>query len=526
MIGLTDGELVERFTTRGPDAASLAFEALVNRHGPMVVRVARSLLRNPHDVDDAFQATFLVLARKAKSLGERELLAPWLYGVAHRVALKARTETAKRSQRQQTLDDDPPVEPSESPWLDLRPILLEEVARLPEKYRKPVVLCHFQDLTHAEAAQELGWPVGTVSVRLARARKLLRERVERRGLTHTASVWAAGLGLEGVSSLIPSTLLRSTVSAAVSPTTGAALAAGALGLAERTLAMSLMSRLKWAVVPLSLACGAAGGVIGYRQLATPTLPPIAEARRKAKETPPSPTKVEPPLYVRDGQVVFEPPPGYFDLPAPPQKNDGTDPPVIKVGQWVRVEVLEALPGRPIAWNRIVRPDGTISLDYYGELRVAGLNRYQAKCKLIEHLRKYIRDEPLGLITLDDNYNVSNVYSALDSNRVFVDDCVVDPPSSKANQSALDRDHLGKMEGRIEILANQIKYIQDVEKSNQDGRPKDGAEAKPQSWIMEELEKMEEELRKMIKELKDLQAEIKSKETPNAPETPAAKPAGD
>src|SRR6202042_2516383 len=104
----------------------------------------RGVLRDPHDVEDAFQATFLVLVRKANAIGERELLAPWLYGVARRVALKARGVAARRSKREGGIMDDPPADVSEGPWLDLRPMLHEELDRLPEKYRKPVVLCHLQ----------------------------------------------------------------------------------------------------------------------------------------------------------------------------------------------------------------------------------------------------------------------------------------------------------------------------------------------------------------------------------------------
>jgi RNA polymerase sigma factor (sigma-70 family) len=441
--GLTDGQLIERFTTRKAEAAEIAFETLVNRHGPMVLRVIRGLLRDPRDVEDAFQATFLVLVKKAHAIGERDLLGPWLYGVARRVALKARKVAAKRNQREGGLIDDPPGEPTESPWLDLRPILHEELSRLPDKYKKPVILCHLQGLTHAEAAQELAWPVGTVSVRLTRARKLLKDRLTRRGLSTTANLWPIGLLAEGASAIVPQTWIQTTTKAAIALAIGKKLAAGtisagAITLTKRTLTMMLVNRLKWLAIPLSLAIGAAGGMVVNQQIQIRSADPKAktdlakaEAAKPLNNEDPPPANPAPPLQespfgtpgepmqTPDAMPDFQPPPGYFDLPAP-NKNDGTDPPIIKPGQVLQIEVLEALPGRPISGDRVVRPDGTISLGFYGDLRVAGLNRDQAKVKLIEHLREYITDEVLGLVTLDFN-NKSLPIPPIKSNRVMVDD---------------------------------------------------------------------------------------------------------
>lgn len=410
-VGLTDHQLIERFTTRRAEAAEAAFEALVNRHGPMVLRVVKGILRDPHDVEDAFQATFLVLVRKAHSIGERDLLGPWLHGVARRVALKARGVAWRRSRREGGVIDDPADGATEGPWLDLRPLLHEELDRLPDKYRKPVILCHLQGLTHAEAAQELAWPVGTVSVRLSRARKLLKDRLTRRGLTVQGSFLTVGLGAEGATAVVPQALIQATAQAAVAASAGSLLAtgglsAGAILLTKRTLTIMLMSRLKWLALPLALGAGAAGGVIVNEKIqgrvvqsraaelarATAELEKsradLARLEAAKAETPvvplPPPTRspfaldpdqapppempeqpplqAEPPLVVRNGQIVLEPPPGYFDLPAP-NKGDGTDPPVVKPGQVLAVEVLEALPGRPIAGDRVVRPDGTISLGF-------------------------------------------------------------------------------------------------------------------------------------------------------------------
>jgi polysaccharide biosynthesis/export protein len=473
---LTDGQLLERFTTRRAEAAETAFEALVSRHGPMVLRVVRGVLRDPHDVEDAFQATFLVLVRKAHSIGERELLGPWLYGVAHRVALKARGVAAKRNKREGGIFDDPPADVNEGPWLDLRPILHEELNRLPEKYRKPVILCHLQGLTHSEAAQELAWPVGTVSVRLARARKLLKERLTRRGLTVTASLWAAGLTLEGASAAVPESLIRSTTTAALQAAAGKLLAAGtissgALALTKRTLTMMLMSRLKWLVVPLALGLGAAGGVVATRWI----LPKPSDQRQTDPSNDPSMT-IE--ATNVNGQVQFtekestkflnlDPvPPGFFDV-APLATKDKSGPAPVERGQILDVEVLEALPGRPITGQRFVRPDGTISLGFYGDLPVASLNRNQIKVKLLEHLRKYLNDEVLGLVKYDSSGKLSVPIPPLESDRVFVDEFVA-------------YDDLPKMNRKIEELSNKLNgALKELEELRGGRRPAEtSAPAKP------------------------------------------------
>ena len=466
---LTDGQLLERFATRRPEAAEAAFETLVVRHGPMVLRVARGVLRDPRDVEDAFQATFLVLVRKASTISDRELLGPWLHGVARRVALKARGVAARRNRREGTTLDDPPADPAEGPWPDLRPILHEELDRLPAKYRQPVVLCHLQGLTHAEAARELAWPVGTVSVRLARARKLLKERLARRGLTATAALWAAGLA-QDASAAVPEALARSTARAALQASASKILAAGAISagaaeLTRRTLTMMLASRLKWTIVPLALGLGAAGGVAGMKWTATKA----AEnkdvertnrvARQPVAERPADEVNTDDANF--NGGNIKEVPPGFFDV-APLATKDATGPAPVKPGQIVMVEVLEALPGRPITGERVVRPDGTISLGFYGDVAVAGLNRNQIKVKVLEHLRKYINDETLGLWVYNPETKTGRAIPPLESNRVFVDDDVLayERPAAKA-----DRDDLKALGGRIDELDAKLgRVLKELEQS--------------------------------------------------------------
>jgi RNA polymerase sigma factor (sigma-70 family) len=168
MGALSDGQLLDHFVERREGAA---FEAIVHRHGPMVWNVCRRVLRDHHDAEDAFQATFLVLARRAASVMPREKLGNWLYGVAYQTATKARAMRAKRRMREGQVPDMP--EPMAEPD-DLRDDLAEsldrELSHLPEKYRTPIILCDLEGWTHWEAASRLGWPISTVSSRLSRAK--------------------------------------------------------------------------------------------------------------------------------------------------------------------------------------------------------------------------------------------------------------------------------------------------------------------------------------------------------------------
>jgi RNA polymerase sigma factor (sigma-70 family) len=188
---ISDAQLLHQFARHGDQAA---FEVLVWRHGPMVLGVCRRLLPNRHDAEDAFQATLLVLARKARSVSKGSSVGSWLYKVAYRVALRARVTIRKRERHEQIQPDLPLAlarpEAHVAAWQELRGVLDEELNRLPEKYRAPVVLCYLEGLTNAEAARQLGWPAGTIKTRLARARQLLSERLAQRGLALAAGLVA------------------------------------------------------------------------------------------------------------------------------------------------------------------------------------------------------------------------------------------------------------------------------------------------------------------------------------------------
>src|SRR5579864_525939 len=213
--GLTDAQLLERFVDQHGEAAELAFEALVVRHGPMVLRVCRHVLRDPHDVADAFQATFLVLMRHAGSIRQRNSVASWLYGVSHRVASRARADLARRHAHEcRAAAMAPEAYLPDDDRNDVRSLLHEEIDRLPEKYRAPIVLCYLENLTHEAAAHHLGWPVGTVRGRLARARDVLRTRLTRRGSVFSTAAFIAFMTQRSAFAAVPPRLLDATVQAA------------------------------------------------------------------------------------------------------------------------------------------------------------------------------------------------------------------------------------------------------------------------------------------------------------------------
>ena len=182
---LPDEQLLDLFLERKGSDAEAAFETLVRRHGPMVLGVCRHILDELHDAEDAFQATFLVLARKAGTIRDRRVLGRWLYEVAYRIAIRSKTHSARRRTHEREGAEMSAVAAGpefDAAWIELRPVLHEEVNRLPEKYRTAVVLCYLEGRTNEEAAEMLQWPVGTVKGRLSRARDMLRSRLTRRGL--------------------------------------------------------------------------------------------------------------------------------------------------------------------------------------------------------------------------------------------------------------------------------------------------------------------------------------------------------
>jgi RNA polymerase sigma factor (sigma-70 family) len=271
--GLTDDELLARFIAREGEVAEQAFAALVERHGPMVFRICRRVLVDPHKTEDAFQATFLILVRKAGTLRDRDSVGNWLYGVACRVAAKARTLSSRRQHHERRYaeglqafprDEDPDRE-------DLEALLHQEVGRLPARYRIPVVLCYLQGATQEEAANRLGWPIGTVRSRLARAREQLRGRLTRRGIVLPATGLVSALAGDAPA-VMPQGLVDCTVTAALTFVGTGATAAGAVpasveALMQGVLRTMLMTKLKittGVLIALGMAATSAG-VFAYQE---------------------------------------------------------------------------------------------------------------------------------------------------------------------------------------------------------------------------------------------------------------------
>jgi RNA polymerase sigma factor (sigma-70 family) len=251
--GLTDRQLLERFIAERDEAA---FEALVWRHGPTVLGVCRRMLRQDQDAEDAFQAAFLLLVRKARTIGNGQAVASWLYRVAYRVALRARA----RQRPAEPLAGSDVAAPETVPdvqWRDLRPVLDEEVGRLPEKYRAPFVLCYLDGKTNEEAARVLGCPKGTVLSRLAWARQRLRTRLTRRGIGGAGAVLGAAVAPEIAAATVPTILVGVTVRAALHMATGTASAelipTSVAALTQGVLQAMLYSKVKFAAVCVVLA---------------------------------------------------------------------------------------------------------------------------------------------------------------------------------------------------------------------------------------------------------------------------------
>jgi RNA polymerase sigma factor (sigma-70 family) len=250
---LTDGELLQRFVERRDEAA---FAALVRRHGPLVRGVCRHVLADEHTAEDAFQATFMVLACKAGNVAAPETLAGWLHGVAQRTALKTRA-SAVRWQRAAPLPELADAK-AERDSHDISAAIHEEIGRLPERYRVPVVLCCLQGRTHEQAANQLGWPLGTVATRLAWARRRLRVRLRQRGVAASAAGLAIALKSEAP---LPAALVTSTVRAALAFETSSAAGISGAHLAEGVLRTMTGNRLKIALSG-ALLLGTLGAVAG------------------------------------------------------------------------------------------------------------------------------------------------------------------------------------------------------------------------------------------------------------------------
>jgi RNA polymerase sigma factor (sigma-70 family) len=280
---LTDRQLLERFVSENDSSAEDAFTVLLERHGPMVWGVCRRLLPDRDGAADAFQATFLVLVRRARAVRVDDSLGPWLYGVSRRVAARARATSLRRRARESG-EVEAVAGPAFDPGLSERlAILDEEIGRLPERQRAAVVLCELEGLPHEEAARRLGCPLGTVESRLSRGRQRLRDRLVRRGLAPAAAAMWADTAREA-SVAIPSAIIKNMSRFVTSSPAAGAVPAAVTALAEGVIQMMWLARLKpLAAVAAALILVTAGVAVQGRQGPTPQ-----REREQAKTaTPPT-----------------------------------------------------------------------------------------------------------------------------------------------------------------------------------------------------------------------------------------------
>ncbi len=284
-VGLTDGQLLARYATSNDGSA---FAALVARHGPMVVATCRAVLRHEHDVEDAFQAVFLVLARKAFSIRAGDALGGWLHRVAYRVAVQANIESRRRRRYESEMPDMAMTIPDSvrpGPELDLSSIVHEEVDRLPESLRLPVVLCDLEGLTYEQAAGRLHWTEPTLRHRLVRARQRLRHRLSRRGVTGAAL--GVAIASSRASAAVPTALEESVVAAA----TG-----GASSMAVGVLAQAIIREMF--IARLKLVTAAAMVMVGITTLGVVVIGAARPDDPKPEMKPPAVAQ-KPPVEDRD-----------------------------------------------------------------------------------------------------------------------------------------------------------------------------------------------------------------------------------
>jgi RNA polymerase sigma factor (sigma-70 family) len=331
----------------------------------MVLNVCRRVLVDHHDAEDAFQATFLVLVRKASSIRPRSHVGPWLYGVACRTALQSRSAIARRRRAEIDAGRKRPNTPSackiES---DLRLLLDEEFCQLPEKYRAPLVLCLLQGNSRKVAAQLLGWSEGTLSGRLARAKRMIGQRLRRRGVVLGTGALTAALSEGAATAKVPASLVIATVKCAVlfaRPESLTIISAPVLALTKEVLKIMMMSKLKFTVgvMVILMGIGFGSGSASWLQGTTVQGAPSAESESLVQGS----TQVENKKASKPGDYIIEPPD-------------------VLVVDYAGSEAADPV---KITGSRLVRPDGTVGLGQLGSVMVSGLTPSKARGAIAKHL---------------------------------------------------------------------------------------------------------------------------------------------
>jgi RNA polymerase sigma factor (sigma-70 family) len=417
--GLSDAQLLDRWLTLRDEAA---FEVLLWRHGPMILGVCRRVLGNHADVEDAFQAAFLLLVRKAGTIRQGVSVGAWLYRVAYRVALRARERSACRA-AQQDAGVEQIVDGSTDNLTtrELRAVLDDEIHRLPAKYRTPLVRCYLEGCSNEEIAVELNCPVGTIYSRLAWARERLRSRLERRGITSPSAALPAWLAGGALAEIIPAKLAEDTIRAALAfaahSATAAGVSAGAVALAKgvsRTMFVAKM-RLGAAVVLALVVFGGAGGMAFYAAARPPagssksTISAVGAEGALAEAAQPWPVTrtIRVPSQV-DGLLV-----GIFTEIAPKDKAAPKD--VIVVGKQKYRRLREG--DQVKAGQLLARIDDALALDdvTIAEARLAGVEadlntsaamREEAKRRLA--LLDSLRNKADTRAVTEEDYSIARV----------------------------------------------------------------------------------------------------------------------
>jgi RNA polymerase sigma factor (sigma-70 family) len=399
--GVSDADLLRRYVEQRDEAA---FELLLWQHAAMVLHVCRQVLGNEQAAEDAFQATFLVLVRKANSISRREALGSWLYRVAHRIALKALAEMRKRTSVEGELEDrELPAPGDSSEDGEQRRIVTEEVHHLPAKYRAAIIAYYFEAKTLEEAAQQLGWPRGTVASRLSRGRELLRRRLIRRGISLTAATLATASPVQtstaALTPLVTSTLQTTRLfaaSSAVSPHIAA--------LAEGVFQTMYWTKMKIALVVLLLASlgGAGLTLLATQEQKEPA--PLDKDKRKAAP-PHEMTKSRP-------EPMKKP-------PAPVETNAEDR---IRPGDLLDIHVGGIPPEAGPIQQRVfqVEASGKIALGPgYGRVDIKGLSLEEAEERILKHIIEKIRGSVVVSVTrpIPDNPGLQRLVQQLKEEQV-------------------------------------------------------------------------------------------------------------